>query len=87
MIRFTVRIELHDANREHYTKLNEKMFQQGFTNIATEKGTEQAPPAEYNYDGIVTKKQVLQKARTIAASIVNKYAVLVTNSNGRTWYG
>lgn len=88
MIRYTVRIELHDANLEQYTKLDEKMFQQGFTySITTGKGPEQTPPVEYNFDGIVTKKQVLQKAKTVAASIVNKYAVLVTNSNGRTWYG
>jgi hypothetical protein len=87
MIQFTVRIELHDANWEQYTKLNEKMFQHGFTNSTTEKDSEQTLPVEYNYNGIVTKKQVLQKAKTIAASIVNKYAVLVTKSNGLTWYG
>jgi hypothetical protein len=87
MIRYTVRVELHDASREQYTKLHEKMFQQGFTNSATEKDSDLMLPAEYNYDGIVTKKQVLQKAKTIAASIVNKYAVLVTKPNGRTWYG
>ena len=88
MDRFTVRVELHDANWEQYTKLHEKMALQGFTDtITTEKVSVQMPPAEYNYEGALTKEQVLEKAKTAAASVVKKYAVLVTESKGRTWFG
>ena len=88
MARFSVRIELHDASWEQYTELHEKMSLQGFADtITTEKGAVQMPPAEYNFEGAVTKEQVLEKAKTAASSVVKKYAVLVTESNGRTWYG
>jgi hypothetical protein len=88
MARFTTRVELHDATREDYLDLHDKMHAQGFTNtIVTDKGTVLMPPAEYNYEGQVTKEQVLQKARVAASQVVTSYAVLVTESNGRTWYG
>jgi len=49
--------------------------------------TYQLPPAEYDYSGYVTRAQVLDKAKTAAASVKSKYSVLVTESAGRTWYG
>jgi hypothetical protein len=88
MARFTVRIELHDATREKYTKLHEQIFLQGFTDfIEIEDGTYQLPPAEYNFEGNIGRDDVLKKAKTAASSVVKKYAVLVTESTGRTWYG
>ncbi len=88
MARFTVRIELHDASWEDYQKLYEKMDKQGFTDtISTEKGAVKMPPGEYNHEGQVSKEQVLEKAKLAASQVVRTYAVLVTESNGRTWYG
>ena len=88
MPRFTVRIELHEASWDQYEELHKNMSLQGFTDtIETQKSTVQMPPAEYNFDGALTKEQVLDKAKIAAVSIVKKYAVLVTESNGRTWYG
>jgi len=88
MARFTVRVELHDASWEQYEKLYEKMATQGFTDtIPTTGDAVKMPPAEYNFDGQATKEQVLEKAKSCAAQVVRKYAVLVTESNGRIWYG
>lgn len=88
MARFTVRVELHDADWDQYMKLYEKMGKQGFSDvIKTEKGAVKMPPAEYNYDGTATKEQVLEKAKSAASQVVHSFAVLVTESNGRTWYG
>ena len=83
MARFTIRVELHDASWEQYNKLHEKMAQQVFVDtITTEKGAVTMPPAEYNFEGAVTKEQVIEKAKTAASQVVKKYAVLVTESNG-----
>ncbi len=88
MARFTVRTELHDADWDDYALLHQQMAAQGFTNtIVTDSGKLKMPPAEYNYDGTATKEQVLAKAKVAANGIVKSYAVLVTESAGRTWYG
>lgn len=88
MARFTVRVELHDASWEQYEKLYDEMAARGFIDtISYQGGTVKLPPAEYNFDGNATKEQVLEKAKDAAAQVVRKYAVLVTESNGRTWYG
>jgi hypothetical protein len=89
MARFTVRVELHDATWEQYVELHKHMAAEGFTNvIASDDGVRyELPPAEYNFEGNSTKDQVLAKARNAAAKVVRAYAVLVTESAGRTWYG
>lgn len=88
MPRFTVRIELHDATWEHYQQLYENLAKMGFTDILmTDKGRVRMPPAEYNYEADVTKEEVLAKAKSAAARVVQSYAVLVTVSGGRTWHG
>jgi len=89
MASFTTRVELHDANWDDYSKLHEKMRAQGFSQtITSDNGTVyQLPPAEYDYNGVVTRQQVLDKAKAAAAAVKSSYAVLVTESNGRTWWG
>jgi|688.fasta_scaffold809532_1 hypothetical protein len=88
MARFTVRVELHDATWDHYKKLYTLMAQQGLTDvITTTSGSVKMPPGEYNMEGSLTKEQVLEKAKTAAAQVVRSYAVLVTESSGRTWHG
>ena len=89
MASFTIRVELHDATRDDYTKLHEKMRSQGFSQtIKSDDGiTYQLPPAEYDYTGYATRSQVLEKANAAAALTKPRYAVLVTESAGRTWYG
>jgi len=88
MARFTVRVELHNANSEHYAQLHKKMAAQGFSDIISADGRRyRLPPAEYNFDGNATRDQILQKAKVAAGSVITKFAVLVTESNGRTWEG
>ena len=71
MASFTVRIELHNANRENYEELHEQMATQGFKNtITSDSGASYyLPPAEYNFEGSATRDQVLQGAKSAAASV------------------
>jgi hypothetical protein len=45
------------------------------------------PEAEYDYEGNVTRKDVMNKAKKAADKTGNEYSILVTESNGRTWFG
>jgi hypothetical protein len=90
MASFTIRVELRDANREQYNKLYERMAAEGFTDIIRETTSGKAykmPPGEYNYIGNLTRATVLEKAERAASGVVKDYAVLVTESAGRTWNG
>lgn len=89
MAKFTVRVELHDAASEDYEKLHEEMSKQGFADTITDANgsMKKMPPAEYNYDGEVTREQVLKKAQSGASQVLKSYAVLVTESKGRAWSG
>jgi hypothetical protein len=88
MARFTTRVELHDADWDDYVALYKQMARQGFTDtIELANGKLKMPPAEYNYDGSASKEDVLAKAKTAASAVVGSYAVLVTESSGRTWHG
>ncbi|MGN6149481.1 MAG: type V toxin-antitoxin system endoribonuclease antitoxin GhoS [Rhizomicrobium sp.] len=89
MASFTTRVELHNADRDDYTKLHEKMRAQGFSQtIRSDQGTTyHLPPAEYDYSGQVNRATVLEKAKTAAAAVKPNFAVLVTESAGRTWHG
>ena len=88
MASFTVRVELRDANWEQYKKLYERMAAEGFTDVIRDTNTGKAykmPPGEYNYIGSLTRATVLEKAERAASGVVKDYAVLVTESVGRTW--
>jgi hypothetical protein len=89
MARFTIRVQLHNATWEHYKKLYPRMAAEGFTDeIQSQGGTwYRMPDAEYSYEGTDTIGAVRDKARRAASGVVNSYAVLVTESAGRVWYG
>jgi hypothetical protein len=89
MASFTIRVELRDASFEQYKKLYERMAAEGFTDIIrADSGTSyKMPPGEYNYVGSVTRNAVLDKGKRAAGAVVKSYAVLVTESAGRTWHG
>lgn len=88
MATFTSRVELHGGNWDDYEKLHVEMGRRGFSRtITSDKNvTYDLPPAEYNYEGAATKNDVLEKAKAAAATVVSSYAVLVTESTGRTWH-
>ncbi len=88
MARYTIRIELRDATWDDYEEMYKHLAAQGISDIiATDDGRYKMPPAEYNYDGNATRAQVLDMAKAAAGKVVRSYAVLVTESNGRTWHG
>lgn len=89
MARYTIRIELHDATWDNYVQMAKHLAAQGITDvISSDEGVRyKMPPAEYAYDGSATRAQVLEMAKSSAAKVVRAYAVLVTESAGRTWHG
>jgi hypothetical protein len=86
---FMTRVELHDASRSDYTQLHEAMRKQGFTlDIVGSDGASYAlPPAEYWYEGAITRDDVIGKAKKAAGSVKTQFAVIVTEAVGSTWYG
>lgn len=89
MFQFTVRVVLHEAEAEDYENLHSLMEEQGFSRtIASDRGrTYHLPEAEYTCEGDRTKAEILLMAKAAATQTEKKYAVLVTQSDGRTWYG
>ena len=88
MASFTIRVELRDANWEQYKKLYERMAAEGFTDVIRDTNNAKSykmPPGEYNYIGNLTRATVLEKAERAASGVVKDYALLVTESAGRTW--
>jgi hypothetical protein len=88
MAKFTTRVELHDADYDDYETLHAAMKAEGFTRTISNGNQEYyLPTAEYNREAALDKSQVLASAKRAAANTHKKYAVLVTESNGRTWDG
>ena len=89
MSSFTIRVELHDANWQHYVDMAKDLASQGITDvIAADSGTSyKMPPAEYNYVGNASADNVLEAAKASAAKTGRPYAVLVTEATRRTWVG
>lgn len=89
MARFTIRVQLRNADIDDYKNLNEKMKMKGFfKRISSSDGKKyRLPEAEYIYDNDKTRSEVLDIAYDIAKSINAEPAVLVTHSAGRVWKG
>ena len=85
--RFTVRVELHDADGDDYEELHTYMEEEGFVRyiVTTNNVKLQLPTAEYSIQIAGDKDDVLGKAKTAAARTYKNYMVLVTASAGRTW--
>ncbi|HWF65200.1 MAG TPA: hypothetical protein VN685_11360, partial [Rhizomicrobium sp.] len=82
--------ELHNASREDYTKLHERMRAAGFnTTIKGSNGlTYHLPPAEYRYEGYnMTSVQVRDKASAVAATVKPSPAIFVTEGANCAWTG
>jgi hypothetical protein len=89
MAQFTVRVELHEARWEDYESLHAEMEGKGFSRlIKGDNGkTYHLPWAEYDGGGNLTNSEVRDIARTAANSTGKRNAILVTESNGRSWVG
>jgi len=86
---FTTRVELHKASDDDYDVLHEAMENNGFSRFITggDDVMYHLPTAEYNYVGDKTKNDVLDLAKAAATRTDKKFAVLVTESDGRVWVG
>jgi hypothetical protein len=89
MALFTTRVELHGANWDDYTKLHSHMKAQDFAlTVTSDQGsTYRLPPAEYTYQGTVSRDDVLNKAKAAAGAVKTSFAVVVTEAVGVTWFG
>ncbi|WP_237388023.1 DUF2622 domain-containing protein [Xenorhabdus sp. Sc-CR9] len=89
MARFTVRIQLSDADASDYEELKELMEEVGFSkNITSIDGISyKLPDAEYDYSGRETASEVLDAAYKIAEMVKAKPKVLITKSAERRWKG
>jgi len=91
MAQFIVRIELHGAKGEDYSKLHSAMGHHGFLRTLT--GTDGIvyllPTAEYIRFGLgLTAAKVRADAVAGAFTVSGKFAVLVAETNGPiTWSG
>lgn len=90
MSTFTTRVVLHDVadNSTDYDTLHDAMEAQGFSRTieSDDERLYKLPPAEYNIEGALTRKDVLAKAKVAARHTGREYSVLVTESLGRRWY-
>lgn len=88
-MQYTTRVELHYATDDDYESLHDAMAREGFSRQITSNDgvTYHLPTAEYNYEGNRSRSQVLDAAKRAANTTGLKYAVLVTESDGRTWSG
>ena len=89
MASFTIRVELHDANWQHYVDMARDLATKGITDVITDdKGTSyKMSPAEYNYQGNASASDVLESVKASAAKTGKRHAVFVTEATRRTWFG
>jgi hypothetical protein len=89
MSSFTIRVELHDANWQHYVDMAKDLATKGVTDVITaDNGTSyKMSPAEYNYEGNVTIDAVLEAVKASAAKTGKRYAVFVSEATRRKWIG
>ena len=89
MPRFTVRVELHNAEDKDYENLHKFMEEENFLRTISLKNVKyKLPTAEYIIsDNDLDPFLTLDKAKSAASKTEKKYEVLVTESNGRTQFG
>lgn len=88
MARYTVRVELHRADSDDYDLLHEFMEAEGFFRYIVDGDDvkHQLPTAEYNISSSGDRDAILKRAKQAASQTGKQYMVLVTESNGRTWW-
>jgi hypothetical protein len=88
MARYTVRVELHNAEWEDYDELHEAMENEGFSRQITSSDgkTYHLPWAEYDRETPSGRKGVLDAAKRAADTTGKAHSILVTESAGRMWH-
>lgn len=86
---YTIRVELHDANWQHYVDMARDLATKGITDVITaDDGTSyKMSPAEYTYVGSGSIDDVLNAVKASAALTGKRSAVFVTEATRRKWIG
>jgi hypothetical protein len=90
MAQFTTRVELHRATGEDYARLDSVMEQSGFSRKirGADGNTYLLPAAEYERSGgDLTSDQIHTEAWRAAASVSQRFSILITEAVGITWSG
>lgn len=86
MAKFTVRVEMHNADSEDYDKLHKKMEAKGYSREISSNGkTFQLPSAEYICEKNLEVTAVRDEVKDIAKTVKPSPNILVTKSDGRAW--
>jgi len=86
---YTIRVELHDANWQHYVDMAKDLATKGITDVITADDgiSYRLSPAEYNHVGTASIDDVLNTVKTSAARTGKSHAVFVTEATRRKWVG
>ncbi len=90
MAQFTIRIELHRAIAEDYDRLHSAMEKCGFSRRikGADGNTYALPTGDYERSGEdLTGEQVHNDAWRAAASVSQRFAILITKASAITWSG
>jgi hypothetical protein len=90
MAQFTTRVELHRGNEEDYARLHSAMEQCGFSRTirGADGNTYTLPTGEYERSGEnLTGEQIHHDAWRAAASVSQRFSVLITEASKITWSG
>ncbi len=89
MTMFTIRVELHDATWDDYTRLHAQLAARGITDVVvSDQGVKyKMSPAEYNYVGVRTIDDVQQQAEAAARAVGKRHAVFTSEAVTRRWSG
>ena len=90
MPQFTTRVELHRATGEDYVRLHSAMEKCGFSRRikGADGNTYALPTGEYERSGEdLTGDEVHNDAWRAAASVSQRFAILITKASAITWSG
>lgn len=88
MGKFTVRVELHQADYSDYVELHKFMEEVGYKRVIQGDSGRwfELPPAEYYGEGNVTAEGALEYAKRAAERTGRTFGVLVTEGETRAWW-
>lgn len=89
MLQFTISVELYAAKSRDYQGLHEEMTKRGFTNTLTssDRRTVVMPRGHFNFEGDVTKDEVLARVKSAVEILKHSAGIVVTQVAKRTWSG
>lgn len=89
MSMYNVRIVLHEATREEYTRMADQLSRSGIvdTIVGSNSARYEMPPAEYHYNGPASIDQIFDAAKAAAAATGRRCAVMIGEISRCKWVG